>query len=198
MKKLLVAATLVAALAVLAQTLTPTASNQTPTNTWTSSYGAVFDGGLSVGSAGSLGADTLSANECEGRLVANGYDNAKSPIILVLDDPSKTRMIGMGLEWVALDSNGAEVSFNQTPLTMARFWRPFASGATGLPWFYQGSFSTTGSGGPTARSLSMVSNTGAFAFYPGLWCIVPLATGVGVHQVFERINTARVSVTYPR
>lgn len=196
MKRIL-CVSLVVASAVLAQTLSPTAPNQVPVNTWSATYGAIFDGGLSVGAAGTLGADTLSADECQARFVANGYNNAKSPIVLILDDP-RNRVAGLGVEVVALDAGFQEASFNQTPLVQARFWRPVADGTASTAWFYQGSFTITGSGGPTSRSLWVQSNTGTLGFFPGFWCLVPLATGAGVDKVFQRINVARIPVTQPR
>src|SRR4051812_36136039 len=102
-------------------------------------------------------------------------------------------MIGLQMEWVALNSGAAEVSFNQTPLVYAAYWRQFAGGDAGMPWFYQGSTSVTNSGGPTSRALMRISNA-TFAFGPGLWCFVPLVTGAGVHSVYQRVNKTSAPV----
>jgi hypothetical protein len=197
---------LVAARVAHAQKMIPNSPYTTPVNIWTSTHGAIFDGGFTIGTAGSLDTDTLGANECAARFAAVGYDNERSPVVLVLDDTAYTRVIGFAMEWVAMDGGaladgGASpvISFNQTPLVYGLWWRAYASGSdAGLPWFFVGSFSITGSGGPTARAMMRLTNSVGTTFPPGFNCFVPLATGVGVSKVFQRVNTIRVPVTQPR
>lgn len=205
MRRLIAVSIVVAVIAVLSaqSRSTPTKTGDTPVNVWTSAYGAVFDGGLSVGAVSGLGADTLSANECQARMATYGYDTAQSPVVSVVDDTAAlfstpTRVIGLQAEWVALAPDAGEASFNQTPLSYAAWWRAFAGGDAGMPWFYTGSFSITGSGGPTSRAMMRISNTGTMGFGPGLWCFVPLATGEGVHNVYQRINKVSAPVDQPR
>jgi hypothetical protein len=204
MRKLFPLLAVVAVVLFMAQSKsTPIKTGDTPVNTWTSANGALFDGGLAVGAVSGTGADTISTNECEARLVAVGYDAERSPVVSVVDDTSglfstPTRMIGLQLEWVAMNGSAAEVSFNQTPLVYAAWWRAFAGGDGGMPWFYMGSFSVTGSGGPTSRALMRISNAGTMAFGPGLWCFVPFVTGSGVHTVYQRVNKISAPVDQPR
>jgi len=205
--RLLLPLAVAVSMVAVAQTMIPTGPYQVPVNSWTSAHGAIFDGGLTMGAAGSLSADTLGENECQARFASAGYDNARSPVVLVLDDTSKTRVIGLMLEWVAMDGgvladggSSPEISFNQTPLTYSHWWRPYAGGSdAGLPWFVAANtLSVTGTGGQTSRAMIRISNTGAFAIPVGFNCFVPIASGAGVAKVYQRINVVRVPFANPR